>query len=430
MGNSSTSHLPAYRSCEDANISGNSITPEYWDTASISQDFRMSSLAVATILLLFLVIGLPSNVILIVSIISKHLYREPTHILLLNLAIADLLVCLLFMPFGIVSGYAGSFVFGNSDKMRCQVCQFGLVYTALSVASLNILGLISIDRFVFIKYPLHYGRYITTTTTVLAIAFVWFYSAAQSVLPLFGFGQIRYTYSACMCQLYLDGSTNLTKNIYYVVLLVLLGLIPVAVMIVSNTWIIVIVNVHIKKLYVIRRSLGNRRQLRNHQLSIRKEVTKSKNRKQLGVLRAFGMIFIANLITWLPLILLTVFSFTVDETSIPIVIYVLVFLSFISHSILHPIIEGCFIPELRTSFKKIVCSCKDKCLRKNIKDSVTHRSTASINISLGGTVDNGDAGWSSRSCRSCLDLCNFALLPESQEMENAIEMVQTDIATV
>ena len=395
MGNSSTSHLPSNVSCADVILSSDSVTTEYWDTASINPDFKIASIVMATILLLYVIIGVTSNVILIAFIISKHL-KEPTHILLLNLAISDVLLCGLLIPFGIVSGYTGGFVFGSSDKMRCQVCQFGLVITVLSVASLNTLGVISVDRFVYFKYPISYHRYVTATKTVIVIILVWLFSALQSMLPLLGFGEIRYTHSICLCNVYLYGRTHITKNIYYVFLLLLLGLFPVITMLVTNVWIIIIVKVQIKKLYKIRKSFRNRNEWLNHQQSLRKEIRKNKNRNQLALLRTFGMILIANLVTWLPLALHSIASFIVDADDIPIGVYMFVFFSFISHFILHPIIQGCLIPELKARLKKTLFPCKKR-------DKATKKIDAE---------DDGSTG----CCRRYLDLCSFAILSESQDM--------------
>ena len=394
MGNSSTSHLPSYVSCTDDNLSSDSITTEYWDTASINPDFKIASIVMATILLLYLIVGLTGNVIVIAFIISKHL-KEPTHILLLNLAISDALLCGLFMPFGVVSGYAGGFIFGSSDKMRCQVCQVGIIFSALSIASINTLGVISFDRFMYFKYPLSYHRYVTTTKTVIVIILVWLFSALQSVLPLFGFGEIRYTYLLCFCCVYLYGSTHIAKNVYYLILLLILGLFSWITMIVTNAWIIIIVKVQIKKLYKIRKSFRNRKELLNHQQSLRKEIRKAKNRKQLALLRTFGTLLIANLITWVPLILQSFVSMIIDADDIPIGVYMFVFLSFISHSVLHPIIEGCLIPELKTKFKNIFCPCK-KLDKASFKKSVE---------------DDGPTG-----CRTYLDICSFSLLYESRNV--------------
>ena len=397
MGNSSTSHLSTGLSCIDANISRDCITNEYWDQASINHDFKVASIVLATIVLIFLIIGLPSNVILIISII-KHL-KLPTYILLLNLAIADVLVCAMFMPFPIVSGYAGGFIFGNSDKVRCQVCQLGIVYTGLSIASLNLLALISLDRFLYIKFPLKYYSYVTPKRTLFSVIIAWLFSTVQAILPLIGFGEIRYTYSVCFCLVYFIDSTHGTNNIYYILLLVILSLLPIIVIIVTNIWILIIVRQHLKKLYKIRKSFGNKRELQNHRRTMKREIIKTKNKKQVALLRVFGTILSANVITWLPTVILAFATLIRDEW--PLGIYIFVFLTFISNSIIHPIVEGYLIPELKTSFKKILCPCKKGHIVANID-----------------TMDD-KKGWSSGWCGRCLDICSFAVLPESGNVKDS-----------
>ena len=391
MGNSSTSHPFTKMSCMDANISRDSITNEYWDQASINHDFKVASIVLATIVLIFLIIGLPSNVILIISII-KHL-KLPTYILLLNLAIADVLVCAMFMPFPIISGYAGGFIFGNSDKVRCQVCQLGIVYTGLSIASLNLLALISLDRFLYIKFPLKYYSYVTPKRTLFSAIITWLFSTVQAILPLIGFGEIRYSYSICFCQVYFIDSTHLTYNIFYILLLAILSLLPIIVIIVTNIWIVLIVRQHLKKLYKIRKSFGNKKELQNHQRTLKRKITKTKNKKQVALLRAFGTILCANVITWVPAVVLAFAHVKKDEW--PLGIYIFVFLTFISNSIIHPLVEGWFIPELKTSFKKILCPCRTGHIMTNLD-----------------TMDD-KKGWSTNCCGRYLDICSFAVLPES-----------------
>ena len=391
MGNSSISHLSTNLSCMDANISRDAITNEYWDQASINHDFKVASIVLATIVLIFLIIGLPSNMILIISII-KHL-KLPTYILLLNLAIADVLVCAMFMPFPIVSGYAGGFIFGNSDKVRCQVCQLGIIYTGLSIASLNILALISIDRLLYIKFPLRYHSYVTPKRTIFSAILAWLFSSVQAILPLIGFGEIRYTYSVCFCLVSFIDSTHGTNNIYYIMLIAILSLVPIITIIVTNIWIMIIVREHFKKLHRIRKSFRNKRGLKEHLQKIKTEITETKNKKQLAILRVFLTIVCANAITWVPTVILAFMHLKKDDW--PIGLFILVFLTFISNSIIHPIVEGYFIPELRKSFKKILCPCR-----------------------IGHTVTNIDTmddkkGWSSSWCSRCLEICSFAVLPES-----------------
>ena len=72
------------------NLSLDILTPEAW---SLSQEQRINGLVLAVILTVFLVIGVPINLAVILSILRKRLYSQPTFILLLNLSVTDFLFC-------------------------------------------------------------------------------------------------------------------------------------------------------------------------------------------------------------------------------------------------------------------------------------------------------------------------------------------------
>ena len=362
MGNSSTSFLPAY-SCSDANLSRSSITPAYWDSFSINDDFKNSSIALAVIVLLFLIISFPSNVVIIVSIIQQKLYKQPTHILLLNLAISDSLVCLLVMPMVIVAGFAGSYIFGGNDYVRCQVCQTGLILTALTLISIWNIGFLSVDRFIYIKFPLRYSRYVTAPRIIILVCVSWVLSISAAVMPLAGFGEIKYSYSTSACIVNILGKA---ENVYYTITLLVLNLIPVMVAVVTNIWIACLVNKEIGIIYKIRKSFSSSRQLRTQKRNTQKQIRRKKNKKQLTLVRVFGAILVACIVVWFPLVVHIILLLTIDPNDIPLGIYVIVYLCLILHSVLHPLIEGCFIPEIKTTFKNIlgVSLCGKCCAKK------------------------------------------------------------------
>ena len=109
---------------------------------------RTSGLVTAVFLLLFLVIGLPWNLLVIVTIVKQKLYTQPTIILLLSLVVTDLFMLVFHLPLVMVTGYSGEYVFGSSDSVRCSVCSnTGFVSVLCSVNSIFTIALMSIDRF-------------------------------------------------------------------------------------------------------------------------------------------------------------------------------------------------------------------------------------------------------------------------------------------
>lgn len=407
MGNSSIGSMSRNVQCFDPNLSRNSVASEFWDVQAISTAYRDNSIATAVIMLLFILVGLPSNIIIIVSIIQQKLYRETTHILLLNLAISDTLVCLLVMPPMIVTGFAGGYIFGDSDYVRCQVCKTGIIFVALTVFAVNILGVITLDRFIVIKFPLRHDNFVTVPRVIIIVIFLWMLSIFEAVLPLFGFGEITFAFSLTACSVNLYGEGKLTSNINYMILLVGLALIPLVIIIVFNIWLACLVSKQIKIVYRTRRSFGNKEELRQYNEGLRKQIHKKKNRKQMVLVRAFGAILLSTVIVWAPLVFHTVISIFVD--SFPLGIFSFVFISFLTHSVLHSLMEACFIPEIKMTFKKVLGL---SFLHEQLKRLLKKKRKESIAVGFDLDIDEEERGCSSR-LRGYCELCSLAVIPGS-----------------
>ena len=138
---------------------------------------------VLPLVILFLsVVGLPWNLLVIVTIVRQRLYIQPTILLLLNLSITDFLMLLVNFP-PAVSGLAGEFMFGNSDYVRCQVCIAGLFFNFVLYFSLLLtITLLTLDRFFFIYKALYYEKLVTVRKMLAAIAMAWILSVLLTVL--------------------------------------------------------------------------------------------------------------------------------------------------------------------------------------------------------------------------------------------------------
>jgi hypothetical protein len=239
-------------SCLDDNISHNQVTSEYW---TVSPKLQPVGFATGFVMLLFLVVGIPSNIFIIIAILLQKLFRQPTHLLLLSLACADLLLCMLVIPLIATAGFAGGFTLGNSDHTRCQVCQTGVSLAALLLFSLHVLALISLDRFLFVKYPLRYSVIVTKKAVLLATVGVGVLCTSLAVLPLFGIGDIHFDHNTFSCSPRFEYRTKVTKNIYYVALLVAEAVLPLSVLLVTNIWVLCIALRHIKEIRKTKRSI-------------------------------------------------------------------------------------------------------------------------------------------------------------------------------
>lgn len=425
MGNAST--IVQNVRCFDPNLSRTSVTEELWDIHGISDTYTSNSIATAVVILILFMIGFPSNIIIIASILHQKLYKESMHILLLNLAISDLLVCLFMMPPMIVTGFSGGFIFGDSDYIRCQFCQGAIIFVALTVFALNILAAITLDRFIFIKFPMHHNRYVTTPKILAIVLFLWIFSIVESLPPVLGFGSITFAFSISSCTVSFFGQGKYSMNIYYVMLLVFLALVPLVIIIIFNVWVACIVGKQIKVVYRTRRSFGNREELKKYNEGLRKKIHKKKNRKQLVLVRAFSAILISTIVSWAPLMIHSLVALAIDDSnSIPLGIYSFVFISFIMHSVLHSLIEGLFIPEIKMTYKKVLGYFFLQRLyvkffkRRRKKMSIV--STAPLNPSLGDVEPSGSC---CVSLQNCCEFCGFAVISEIHDEEKEITPMET-----
>ncbi|KAI4876364.1 hypothetical protein NFI96_017828 [Prochilodus magdalenae] len=133
------------------------------------------------VVMLFVVFGVMGNILVILSVACHRHLRSVTHYFIANLAVADLLLSSVVLPFSASSELLGHWVFGRT------LCS---AWTALDVlcctASILSLSVISVDRYLAVSYPLRYHSLATSGRGLGAVAAVWGLSAAISVGPLFG----------------------------------------------------------------------------------------------------------------------------------------------------------------------------------------------------------------------------------------------------
>lgn len=410
--------LQMYSCADGSGLSSTSVTTDYWDSSN--GETKIAAHVTAAITLCFMLVGLPSNLLLIVSILWQRLYTQPTYILLLNLAIVDFLLCLLMLPFIVVSGFAGEFNFGNSDIVRCKICQFGIILAALLLLTIHILSLLSVDRLIFIKYPMKYHKIVTACRVHVIMISLWLSSIFFSSFPLFGFGDLAYSPNVAICIVKFTGETKLARNIYYPVFLAIICLVSISVLFSSNIWIGCIVQKHLKKIYNIKKNLyGNENEFVRQ---IKGKYTKTKHLKQLQFIKVFGAIFIANIITWIPLIV-RVFYSVVTDSNTSTALQILVYVSVISVVVVHPVIQACLIPELRKLFihftTYLYCCCfesKPAEIRKTSRKSDAEDSRASFRISdVEETNRKNDENLKCCKC-NCLLFFSLSFLPALDEL--------------
>ena len=103
----------------------------------------------------------------------KSLKKSST-IFLFNLALINLLMTVLFMPFMVVASAAGEWIIGQTDSERdiiCQITGYNFAYTV--GISVHTLAAISFDRFLSIVKPHHHKKYMTWKVALGIVVFIW-----------------------------------------------------------------------------------------------------------------------------------------------------------------------------------------------------------------------------------------------------------------
>ena len=224
----------------------------------------------------------------------------------------------------------------------CQTA--GNTTTLLFLLSFHTLCLIAIDRLVYLKWPLKYSDWITPKRAIAALLAVWVFCTAFSLLPFFGFGEMRFAHNTASCLPVAVESTHLAPNFYYIVLL-FAELFPITV---------TLLVIHVWTTCIARASLFEKFKRRTWSFSkeeLRKANTASREfrRSQLCLVCLFGTIFTASVLLYMPLSLTLVEVILGTTKEVPMLAIRIVSFSAIFVILLHSVLEVCMIRDIRNT---------------------------------------------------------------------------------
>ncbi|KAM4854330.1 D(1B) dopamine receptor [Thomomys bottae] len=133
----------------------------------------------AGLLTLLIVWTLLGNVLVCAAIVrNRHLRAKTTSVFIVSLAVSDLLVALLVMPWKAVAEVAGYWPFG-------AFCDVWVAFDIMcSTASILNLCVISLDRYWAISRPFRYERKMTPRVALATVGLAWALSVLISFIPV------------------------------------------------------------------------------------------------------------------------------------------------------------------------------------------------------------------------------------------------------
>uniref|UniRef100_A0A3P9NNU0 Beta-2 adrenergic receptor n=1 Tax=Poecilia reticulata TaxID=8081 RepID=A0A3P9NNU0_POERE len=145
--------------------------PEYNDVELVLLGVAMA------ILVLAIVFG---NVMVITAILRFQRLQTITNLFIASLAVADLIMGVIVVPFSSSNILLNSWMFGNF------MCDFWTATDVLCVtASIETLCVISLDRYLAITRPLRYPTLLTRARAFMVVFVVWAVASLISFLPIY-----------------------------------------------------------------------------------------------------------------------------------------------------------------------------------------------------------------------------------------------------
>ena len=310
------------------NISSNHLTEEYWN---VGGKLKIYGKVTAALLLLYILIGLPWNLLVVITILRKRLYLNSTIMLLLNLALADFLFLSIYMPVATVTGIAGEYIVGNTDTIRCHTCLVIGFFTLVVIDSFFVITLMSIDRLLFIYKPLRYERMVNTKTILLAITVAAILSIALGLFPFATPNKYIFLsyYQSC--------SFPIRDNWYNMPVIIFFLLSSLHYFMVCNIWIGYIVQKNIKQIYTLRKiSYSAEESDLCHDIC---EKSRKNAKRNSFIYFVFGCLLLSSI------------SLFID---VPVIISSPGLILFLSQVVVHPMIETLLIHDVREPLKKMI----------------------------------------------------------------------------
>ncbi|XP_045117119.1 alpha-2Db adrenergic receptor-like [Portunus trituberculatus] len=157
---------------------GASLYPSRYTTVEVA--------VITTLVTAAMMVVVVGNMLVIVAIATEKTLNSLTNWFIASLAVADLLLGLLIMPFSLANLLMGYWVFGD---LWCEL--HAAIDVLLSTASINNICLISLDRYWSITRTVDYMKKRTPQRAIAMIVFVWVFSGLVSIPPLLGWKQTR-----------------------------------------------------------------------------------------------------------------------------------------------------------------------------------------------------------------------------------------------
>ena len=299
----------------------------------------VSSLYAVAMGVLMVATFIANSFIVLHTLFNISLLKQSSAILLFSLAVTNLLMSVLFMPFTLISAAAGHWVFGSTPQQRQGTCSFvAFAFGCITSVSVHSLAAISFDRFLFIVKPMWHKKVMKPWVTWLIVLVLWIVAFISNITPFIGLGQYAFTANATSCLPIWSGQTK------YVIFVLVGSTPPLGIIALTTIWTFVFTRAFIRDHY---RVSGGGEAAEDDGMN---SVYRTKLRKVFGI---FGSLLAVNVICFLPFILAGIAGLVVGFSNFPTGMYAAVLYLFLLNNVANPVVQSLFRPDIKETFLKL-----------------------------------------------------------------------------
>ena len=289
------------------------------------EPLAISNLAIEVAIALAIAIG---NALVLWVIVRRRQLHTTTNVFIASLAASDMLVGLVGIPCVLVTSFLLPRILYGCLMVNCTILMFFQV-------SINGLLTVSVERFVAIRWPFYYARYMTVRVAVAVSALNWLVGCIIGLIPLFGWNLGWNDAGVCNFVLVIDFRYHVYMGCFVFMVGPLLIMLAIYVYIFS----------------VVRRA---NRQIASIQVAIvsTETIRTSILRKELKAAAKFGIVIGAFAIAWVPLEVMNAISLWFGHTCLTC-IYLGVWLSHLNSAI-NPFIYAYGNSHMRIALKNTI----------------------------------------------------------------------------
>uniref|UniRef100_A0A8D0BV08 Adenosine receptor A2 n=1 Tax=Salvator merianae TaxID=96440 RepID=A0A8D0BV08_SALMN len=318
--------------------------------------------------LVIAVLSITGNVLVCWAVAINTTLKNATNYFLVSLAVADIAVGLLAIPFAITISIGLETNFHCCLFLAC----FVLVLTQSSIFSLLA---VAVDRYLAIKIPLRYKSLVTGKRARGLIAILWILSFGIGLTPLMGWNSWAKATENCTAFPNRTGSPEVGRRPDCLVKCLFENVVTMSYMVYFNFFgcvllpLLIMLGIYIKIFVVACKQLRQMELMGNSHTTLQKEVNAA---KPLAII--VGLFALC----WLPLHVLNCLTLFRPDFARSKPAWVMNLTIILSHanSVVNPIIYAYRIRDFRCTFRKIISQyvlCKAEDLPKNPKGSVSGR---------------------------------------------------------